>query len=138
MEFGLPKCGVLIMKRGKVVKSEVISIPDGKMIKNVEECGCKYLGTLESDSVKHEEIKYQMKKKYIRKVRNILKSKLNGGNIILTINSRAISTERYGAGIINWTRMVLEQLDWRTRKLMTMYGAHHPKSNVDRLYWQRC
>ena len=22
MEFGLPKCGVLIMKRGKVVKSE--------------------------------------------------------------------------------------------------------------------
>ena len=63
MEFGLPKCGVLIMKRGKVVKSEVISIPDGKMMKNVEECGCKYLGTLESDSVKHEEIKYQMKKK---------------------------------------------------------------------------
>ena len=132
MEFGSPKCGVLIMKRGKVVKSEVISIPDGK------ECGCKYLGTLESDSVKHEEIKYQMKKKYIRKVRNILKSKLNGGNIILTINSRPVSTERYGAGIINWTWMVLEQLDWRTRKLMTMYGAHHPKSNVDRLYLQRC
>ena len=138
MEFGLPKCGVLIMKRGKVVKSEVISIPDGKMTKNVEECGCKYLRTLESDSVKHKEIKDQMKKKYIRKVRNILKSKLNGGNIILTSNSRAVSIERYGAGIINWTRMGLEQLDWRTRKLMTMHGEHHPKSNVDRLYLQRC
>ena len=71
-------------------------------------------------------------------MRNILKSKLNGGNIILTINSRPVSTERYGAGIINWIWMVLEQLDWRTRKLMTMYGAHHPKSNVDRLYLQRC
>ena len=35
MEFGLPKCGVLIMKRGKVVKSEGISMPDGKMMKNI-------------------------------------------------------------------------------------------------------
>ena len=46
MEFGLPKCGVLIMKRGKVVKNEGISIPDGKMVKNIEEGGCKYLGIL--------------------------------------------------------------------------------------------
>ena len=37
MEFGLPKCGVLIMKREKVVKSEGISMPDGKMMKNIEE-----------------------------------------------------------------------------------------------------
>ena len=37
MEFELPKCGVLITERGKVVKSEGISMPDGKMIKNIEE-----------------------------------------------------------------------------------------------------
>ena len=53
MEFGLPKCGVLIMKREKVVKSEGISMPDGKMMKNVEEGGYKYLGILEADGVKH-------------------------------------------------------------------------------------
>ena len=46
MGFGLPKCGVLIMKRGKVVKNEGISIPDGTMVKNIEEGGCKYLGIL--------------------------------------------------------------------------------------------
>ena len=39
MEFGSPKCGVLIMIRGKVVKSEGISMPDGKMMKNIEEGG---------------------------------------------------------------------------------------------------
>ena len=53
MEFGLPKCGVLIMKREKVVKSEGISMPNGKMMKNVEEGGYKYLGILEADGVKH-------------------------------------------------------------------------------------
>ena len=119
MEFGLPKCGVLIMKRGKVVKSEGISMSDGKMMKNIEEGGYKYLGILEADGVKHEEMKDQIKKEYIRRVRNILKSKLNGGNIISAINSRAVSIVRYGAGIINWTKMELEELDLKTRKLMT-------------------
>ena len=34
--------------------------------------------------------------------------------------------------------MELEELDRRTRKLMTVYGAHHPKADVDRPYLQRC
>ena len=138
MEFGLPKCGMLIMKRGKVVKSEGISMPDGKMMRNIEEGGYKYLEILEADGVKHEEMKDQIKKEYIRRVRNILKSKLNGGNIILAINSRAVSIVRHGAGIISWTKMELEELDRRTRKLMTMHGAHPSKVNVDRMYLQRC
>ena len=33
--------------------------------------------------------------------------------------------------------MELEERDRRTRKLMTMYGAHHPKADVDRLYLQK-
>ena len=43
IELGLSKCVVLIIKRGKEVKSEEISIPDGKMLKNIEEGGYKYL-----------------------------------------------------------------------------------------------
>ena len=101
------KVWVLIMKKEKVV-SEEISMPGGKMMKNIEEGGYKYLGILEVDGVKHAEIKDQKKKEYLRRVRNILKSKLNEGNIILAINLRAVSIVRYGAG-------------------MTMYGAHHPK-----------
>ena len=71
------KVWVLIMKKEKVV-SEEISMPGGKMMKNIEEGGYKYLGILEADGVKHEEMKDQIKKEYIRRVRNILKSKLNG------------------------------------------------------------
>ena len=100
IEFGLPKCGVLIMKGGKVVRSEGISMPDGKMMKNIEEDRYKYLGILEAGGVKHEDMKDQIKKEYIRRVRNILKSKLNEWNIILTINSKAVSIARYGAGIL--------------------------------------
>ena len=86
---------------------------------------------METDGVKHEETKDQIKKEYITRVRNILKAKLNGETIILVINSRALFIVRYVAGIISWTTMELEELDRRTRKLMTMYEAHHPKANVE-------
>ena len=75
MEFGLPKGRVLIMKRGNVVKSEGISMSDGKMMKNIEEGRYKYLVFWEADGVKHQDMKDQIKKEYIRRVRNILKSK---------------------------------------------------------------
>ena len=88
------------MKGEKVVRSEGISMPDGKMMKNIEEDRYKYLGILEADGVKHEEIKDQIKKEYIRRDQNILKSKLNEWNIILTINSKAVFIARYGAVIL--------------------------------------
>ncbi|XP_069983749.1 uncharacterized protein [Penaeus vannamei] len=82
IEFGLSKCGVLIIKRGKVVESDGLCMPDGAMMRNIEERGYKYLGVLEVDGIKHDQMKDQVKKEYTRRVRNILKSKLNGGNII--------------------------------------------------------
>ena len=56
MDFGLPRCRVLIMKREKVVKSEGISMPNGNMMKNIEDSGYKY-------AVKYEEMKGQIRKK---------------------------------------------------------------------------
>ena len=138
MESGSSKGGVLIMKRGKVVESDGLCMPDCTMMRNIEEGGYKYLGILEANGIKHDEMKEQLKKEYIRRVRNLLKSKLNGGNIISVINSRAVSISRYGAGIIKWTKNELEELDRKTRKLMSMYGVQHPKSDVDRLYLKKC
>ena len=138
IEFGLAKCGVLIMKRGKAVASDGLCMPDGTMMRNIEEGGYNYLGILEADSIKHDEMKEQLKKECIRRVKNVLKSKLNRGNIISAINSRVVSIVRYGAGIIKWRKNELEELDRKTRKLMAMYGAQHPKADVDRLCLKRC
>ena len=38
---------------------------------------------------------------------------------------------------MNWTKNKLANLDRKTRKLLTMYGALHPRSNVSRLYLSR-
>ena len=70
-------------------------------------------------------------------MRNILKTKLNGGNIIAGINTWTTSLLRYSAAFLDWTWVELEQMDWRTRKLMTMHRALNPKSDITRIYLSR-
>ena len=70
-------------------------------------------------------------------MRKILKSKLNGGNIIKAINSWAVPVVRYTAGIIDWTQAELEDLDRKTMKLKSAHHALHPQNDVDRFYLPR-
>ena len=39
MEFGTEKCATLVMKKGKIVKSVGIGLPDGKVINSLQEGG---------------------------------------------------------------------------------------------------
>ena len=82
-------------------------------------------------------MKNKVTTEYKRRLRQILKSKLNGKNKIQAINTWAVALLRYGAGIINWKVAELKKINRTTRKTLTIYGAFHPKSDVDRLYLKR-
>ena len=71
------------------------------------------------------------------RVCKVLETKFNFGNKIKGINTLAISLLRYSAAFIDWNCAEMTQLDRRTRKLMTMHNARHPKSNLDHLYTPR-
>ena len=92
---------------------------------------------LEIDKVMEEEMKSRTRDEYFRRLRLILKSKLNGRNKIAGINTWAVSLLRYGAGVIMWTVEELKSLDRKTRKLLTIHGVLHPRSDIDRLYVSR-
>ena len=82
-------------------------------------------------------MKLNVSKKYIRRLRKVLKSKVNGGNLVRGVNTWAVSLLRYSAASVSWRKSELQAIDRKTRKLFTMYGALHPKSDVDRLYIPR-
>ena len=42
MEFGIGKCGVLVMQRGKAIATDGIELLDGQVMKDIEENGYKY------------------------------------------------------------------------------------------------
>ena len=44
MEFGIEKCAMLVMKKGKVLKSVGMELPNGKFIKSVQEVFMDFRG----------------------------------------------------------------------------------------------
>ena len=137
MKFGIKRCGVIIMNRGKIKSTDGIELPSGQKIREIEEGGYKYMGILEYNRVKEQEMKYKFRNEYSRRIKLILKSKLNGRNKIMALNTWAVSILRYGAGILKWSKNELQEMDRKTRKLMTMNKELLPRSDVARLYVSR-
>ena len=111
MVFGLEKCAVLVLKRGKIVRTEGIELSDGKCMREVNLDRYKYLGVLQIDSIMNREMKEKVKNKYIRRVKKSLRSQLNRGNIMAGMNAWAMGTIRYGAGVLDWMKEELKSID---------------------------
>ena len=78
-------------------------MPDGKVIKSLQEGeSYKYLGILEADKFLEEKMKLNVSKEYIRRLRKVLKSKLNGGNLVCEVNTWPVSLLRYSTAFVCW------------------------------------
>ena len=123
-----------------VMKSSKRHLPDGMDLPNQDKIRThtenetyKYLGILEAGTIKKGEMKDKIQKEYLRRTRKLLETKLSSRNLIKGINTWAVPLIRYSGPFLKWTRDELKQMDQRTRKLMTMYKALHPRDDVDRL-----
>ena len=124
MEFGIVKCAVLVMKSSKRHQTDGMELPNQHKIRTLaEKKTYKYFGILEADTIKQVEKKEKIKKKYLRRIKKLLETKLCCGNLIKGINTWAVSLVRYSGPFLKWTREELKQMDQRTRKLMTMHKA---------------
>ncbi|KAL1448229.1 hypothetical protein WDU94_006605 [Cyamophila willieti] len=138
MSFGLDKCATITIKRGKVVTTENIQVNEEEEIKSLSsEETYKYLGLEERDGIEYDIMKKKIKSEYIRRIRKILKTELSCKNKFEAINNLAVPVLTYSFGVINWLKSEIEQIDRKTRKLLTIGGVHHPKADVDRLYIKR-
>ena len=72
MSFGLDKCGRLVTKRGHVIRTNGIGLPDGH-IDDIQE-HYKYLGVLQSYGNHNEEVRTKAIREYKKRIRQILKS----------------------------------------------------------------
>ena len=74
-------------------------MPDAKSLQQGE--SYKYLGILEADRFLREEMKLKVSKECFRRLKKVLKSKLNGGNLVEGVNTWAVSLLRYSAAFIS-------------------------------------
>ena len=89
------------------------------------------------DDFKDESVKDRLSKEYVKRVKKVIRSKLNGGNMVRVINSWAVSLLRYSGGVVRWTKVELMNLDRKTRKLLIIQDALHARANGSRLYLMR-
>ena len=108
MEFGLKKCGILTMKTGKVVRCEGVMLPNNEVMKEVEKEGYTYLGIVELDKIKEDEMKTKTIKEYKRRCPKI---KTNWEKQTTAINTWAVAVFRYGAEILQWKESELKNVD---------------------------
>jgi hypothetical protein len=125
----------VMIKRGKLVAGRELLLSDGERIKEVDDSvGYKYLGILQSDAIKKQDAKDLVKREYFRRTRLALQSELNAGNTVRAIASWAVPVIRYTAGVVEWTVAELQEIDRKTRKLLTIHRAFNMNGDVDRLY----
>ena len=129
---------MLVMKRGKQHMTDGMELPNHDKIRTLGENETyKYLGILEADTIKQVEMKDKIRNEYLRRTRKLLETKLSSRNLIKGMNTWAVPLIRYSGPFLKWTRDELKQMDQRTRQLMTMHKALHPRDDVDRLYVSR-
>ena len=128
MEFGMEKCALLLMKSGKRHLTDGIELPNQDKIRTLTE---------NETYIKHVEMKDKIQKEYLRRTIKLLETKLSSRNLFIEINTCAVPLVRYSGPFLKWTRDELRQMDQRTRKLMTMHKALHPRDDVDRQYVPR-
>ena len=124
MESGTVKCAMLVMKSGKRHLIDGTEIPNQDKINETY----KYLGIF-----KQVEIKDKIQKEYCWRTTKLLETKHYSRNLIKGINTWAVPNVRYSGLFLKWTRDELKQMDQRTRKLMTVHNALHPRDKIDRL-----
>ena len=139
MEFGIERCAMLVIKSGKRYLTDRMELPNQDKIRTLgEKETCKYLGILEADTIKQVEMKEKIKKEYLSRTRKLLETKLCYRNIIKGINTWAILLVRYSGPFLKWSREELKQMDQKnkTKKIMTMHKALHPRDDVDNYMYQ--
>ena len=89
------------------------------------------------DKFKKREMKDIFRAEYLRRFKLVMKSHLNDKNKIKAANTWAVSLIRYRAGTIKWNKEELQELDRKSRKIMTMNKELHPRSDIARIYVPR-
>lgn len=139
MKFGLNKCKVSSMIRGKWIEHAGYEVSkDQGFISGMDEGEkYKYLGYLQARGIDHKIAKQTTSATYLGRLRSILKSNLSARNKAKAVNSYATSAIEYSFGIIKWTSTDLNNLNIRTRKEFRRNRSHHPRSAIERFHLAR-
>ena len=125
-------------KSRKKCTTKSVKITDEKIIEGLKEGKFyEHLGMSQRADCEEKVIKDALKKESYRRNRIVWKSLLSASNKVKASNSICVGVLSYSFGVVNWTKVELEEMDIRVRKEMTMNKAFNKHSDTGRLYLLR-
>ena len=138
MEFGLDKCAKCTLKKGVKAETDGFQLEDGSIIEDLQEDATyKYLGIEENTNIQHKQMRTKIHTTYIQRVKKICKSELTTKNKVTAINQFALPIVTYGFGVVDWPQKHLNNLDVKTRKIMTLHKVIYRNQCLNRMYLPR-
>jgi hypothetical protein len=119
--LGIEKCKTLGTAKGKVEMRNFTTEDDDTMEAMNEDDIDRYLGHMQSKQIKHAQMKQKLCEEYLNRTKSMLKIKLKGKNTIKAFNTYATPVLTFSFGIVKWTPTDLENLQTKTRTLLTGY-----------------
>ena len=101
MEFGILKCAVVSLQRGRKTRWEGIQLSNGEEIDEAGAGGYKKLHTLELYKIIYNEMKRKVKEVYQKRVKLLMETHLNEKNLFQALNTWSISVIRYRAALLD-------------------------------------
>ena len=93
------------MKSSKRHITEWVDLPNQVVSRTLGEKEMyKYLGILQTDTIKQQEMKEKIKKEYLSRTRKLLETKFDSRNLVKGINTWAAPLVRYSGPFLKWTR----------------------------------
>lgn len=134
MEFGIEKCKIQTVERGKWSQSDPFTTVDQQVISGMSsEETYKYLGYQQHTQLNTNQIKTILEKSFHQRLKLILRSQLNSKNMVKAINTYAIPILIYSFGVIRWNNTELEKLNRIIRVSLTHHRSHHPHACKERI-----
>jgi hypothetical protein len=88
---------------------------------------------MQSKQITHKQMKQKLGKEYLNRKESILKTKLNGKNMIKAINTYATPVLTFSFRKVKWMPTDLQNLQTKMRTLLTRCRFHHPHAAKERI-----
>ena len=134
MTFGKDKCAFMEIRKGKMISNLEPLVINNLKIKPIQHGDSyRYLGTDENISYSGPLNKEKICKEYLYRIRKIWLPELTDFNKMIAHNSFAIPIFTTVVGILHWIIKEINDVDVKTRKVLTMTGSFHPNGDIGKL-----
>ena len=134
MTFREDKCAFMDIHKEKMVNNLEPLVVNNLTIKPIQHGDSyRYLEIDENMSHSGPLNKENICREYIYRIRKIWLSELTDFNKMIAHNSFAIPLFTTTVGILDWTIKEINDVDVKTRKILTMTDSFHPNSDIDKL-----